>query len=235
MLLLAFALVLQHAICQAVVKAIKEYDQELLGVDILLERLYFNLFTGRVEAREFIVGNPPGYAQPYLLRTGDFTFDLNVGRLLRSRGKEVEIEEFQLKNVDAIVEYQGGVRGIGGTSNVMTIWHFLKSKRPDAGEHPALAKSPKKPNPRGHSADVTQKKAGRRIIIKKLCVVDVGARICRHGGHGPCCSLSDIVYEDFSKECQSGLLDDVIAIVFKSVLKSIVRQAMGKTVADSML
>mmetsp|Transcript_7643 Transcript_7643/g.21628 ORF Transcript_7643/g.21628 Transcript_7643/m.21628 type:complete len:311 (+) Transcript_7643:64-996(+) len=234
--LLAFIFVAQFAVCKLIVESIKAFDQKLLGVDVDFGSVYFNLFTGRVSSSGFRISNVKGYKEPYLMIADTFIFDLNVSKLFRSKGSDIEVEEFQLKNVDVILEYEGGFMGIGGKSNAMAILETVQSHLPKKQE--TDGKKPEKPSakPSGSAGTVEEKTSSRKVTVRKLYIVDVGAKVSLDGKFGARNACADITYENFSAETAEqtggGALKDILIVISNSLLKSIMASVKGKAAAD---
>lgn len=111
-------LVLQFVVVKGIHAAVEKLDRFYLGVDVEIETIRFNIFTGRLELRKTIVYNPKGFSGKYLLKAERFVFDINTCRAFCSFGMKLEIEELTVQGIEIDVEFDGH---LWDTSNVMTL------------------------------------------------------------------------------------------------------------------
>lgn len=210
---------------KAVEAGIETFDQSIIGVDVNIDSLTFNPCAGRFILDNMVVDNPKGFKTEYLMKVGRINVDVSMTTLLCSCGKKIVINCSEFCDVDVI--YEKSLT----TSNVHEILDFMEKKHKktdtenEAKEAKTAAKKPE--NVEGHGAE-------RQVILKKVLLEDVGMKAAAtfFGGGGVRVSIGDIKYDDFSKEVGNSMVDDIIKILFKSILKTIAANVVGKKFAD---
>jgi len=73
-----------------------------------------------------------------------------------------------------------------------------------------------------------------QITLHEVVVEDVGARLQAQvlGDRGCRVSVGDIVYKDFAEEVGESTVGPIIQVLLKSVLKTVVVNAVGKQVGE---
>lgn len=108
----------------AVKFALEAVDESYLGIKIEVDTVAINVWHGFVNVRALVAFNPEGkgFHTPHILRVGTFRLKVNIGRLLKTRGKVFEITELVMENTSINFEY--AVHG----SNVGCVLAFLDSQ-----------------------------------------------------------------------------------------------------------
>jgi hypothetical protein len=78
-------------------KAIVELGPEIAGVNIELEDISVQIFKGRVEITNMVIGNPQGYNSGYAAKLGDVAVETDISSWLGD-GKKI-FREIRVKNV----------------------------------------------------------------------------------------------------------------------------------------
>lgn len=85
-------------------EAIEHFDVSFLGVDILMESLDVNVFTGKVKLNGISIHNPGGYATVWLLKADAIKIDLLPSSLIFSFGKHVVCNSVLVDGISVIYE-----------------------------------------------------------------------------------------------------------------------------------
>jgi len=200
---------------------IETCDRLFIGTDVTIKRLETNIFQGIIVIDGLEVENPKEgkYKSQYLLRAGLVHIDLDMAALICSFFRHVKIEKIEFKNVDVIYE-----RG-WSSSNVQDVLAFLKGRGRDPG------------GAEGQEGGGEVKEAASsatQITLHEVVVEDVGARLQAQvlGDRGCRVSVGDIVYKDFAEEVGESTVGPIIQVLLKSVLKTVVVNAVGKQVGE---
>jgi hypothetical protein len=200
---------------------IETCDRLFIGTDVTIKRLETNIFQGIIVIDGLEVENPKDgkYNSQYLLRAGLVHIDLDMAALICSFFRHIKIEKLEFKNVDVIYE-----RG-WSSSNVQDVLGFLKGKARD----PSGAESQEGGGEEKETAPSTT-----QITLHEVVVEDVGARLQAQvlGDRGCRVSVGDIVYKDFAEEVGESTAGPIIQVLLKSVLKTVVVNAVGKQVGE---
>jgi len=124
----------------AVKFALESVDSALLGSEVEVESVKFNMCKGYVEVKKLKVMNMEGYgfSTPCLLRVDEVIVQINLWRLICSMGKIFEITTLQVEGVDLNFE-----KGQGrGPSNVKALMDYLEKHLPMAAAEEANTPAP---------------------------------------------------------------------------------------------
>lgn len=210
---------------------IMHLDRTLLGVDIEIDMIMLSPMTWRCEIINMKVLNPEGYKGEYMLNSARIIVDLNGWKFIKSLGKDVEIEELNAREVDAIVEFKGIIYGESNIHNLLAhIGDVAEGRKFVDGDQRRQGEVP--PFVMGlFWAFLRFLRTRREITLKKVVIEDVGAK-ARTKIAGVRVACVDIRYDDFSKEKkvkQTGLI--VLAVV-ECIAKSVLASIGGKRLAD---
>jgi hypothetical protein len=198
--------------------AIENRDRHILGVDITIEHIKADPFSGHVEAQNLIVHNPDGYESDFLLKVDKVFFDLDFWALIKTtvrswfvaRQVQIIIDSLELNSVHAIVE-KHSLR----TSNAKEVHEHLTN-------HKRAEKTVKRTKP---------EIALHNVIIQDIDVrfqVDIVMARTYDVVRGCDTAIADIVMEDVASEIGSTLLDDILVEIFKGILKPVTTHAAKK-------
>lgn len=220
-----------HLLGLAVREYIQNNDQKFLGTEVTLDKVTIHPCTLKVVLRNLVVKNPKGdFTSKHLLQAHAFTVDVNMKKLLTSRGQDVQITKFSVVKVDAIVEYTNwGGPMLGGTSNLDKVLENLNKGSEEAKKPQPDPEKPDKPEDKK-----PEEESKRKITIKQLEIIDVGAEILTKT-FAPRVAVGDVKYDDFTKEIGSSCADEIICLIFKTIAKSIVAGVAGKKAADAIM
>jgi len=199
-------------------------DRRFLGVDIELGTVAVSLRRGRIEIDGCQVMNPEGYKGPYLLHAGRILIDLNMGKLLRSLGKTVEVDVLEVTDIDCIVEYSGV---LGGTSNFQKIMDHLSGD----DKKPSEKKAERQEKLTAAGANPAPEKEGQALVVHKILFTNVGAKLATKIA-GVRVAVGDMQFDDFSKQTGHLLVEDVVCEIAKTFSKTLLVNITGKGFMD---
>jgi hypothetical protein len=228
-------------ISNVVKTGIEEFDRDVMGVDIEIGDLHPDVVHGIIHIEDLVVRNPAGWDSPYLLRAGVLHIDFDMQELILSGFTKVEVEKLQFKDVSVI--YEKGWRG----SNVQDVLDFMdkRDKALKASTQPPATTEDKSAGKGKVSCGNSKKEKEKQSTIEdeasfklhKVKIKDVGMRVQGQmmGGRGFLLSIGDIAYQDFSKEVGDYFLDDIVQVLLKSVLKTMLANVIGTSCSNSCL
>lgn len=199
--------------------SIEAFDRRVIGVDVHIGRLWLHPLSGQLVVHGLKVDNPKGFQGPCLVSASHVYIDLNMSKLIFSKMRSIEISKLHFADPMFCLEYSDEHEG---KTNIQVISDFMsQGKRPEP-ETPD-AQPPAKPV-----------KAGPRRQVKLLEVMVKDMMIDYAGRH---VHVGDVHYDDFSKEMKDGMgaVDDIVALLFKSVVKTALAASMGPLFARSVL
>ncbi len=132
----------------------------ITGVETSVEDIHIALFKGRVEVRNFVMGNPEGFSSPNAIQMGEVVVALN----LKDTGAEkIIIDEISLKDVN--VNFETNILN----SNLQTILSGMEKKEKEEKE---VEKS---------TAPEAKEKSAAKLQINEIELDDVGFSIYAKG------------------------------------------------------
>lgn len=220
-------------------KKIEEIDRSLIGTDVHLGSVDLNLAYGRLVINDLIVDNPTHengtkiFKNEYLLKCHRLVFDLDMEELFLSMFKHIVVEELELDEVDAIVEYNSMFVG-AGESNLQRILDFMKNKKKKDAKNkqePEQKVPEKKVEANKNDKKDQKKKGGRKVELLKVELNDIGAKLSATRGLSSRIAVSDIRYKNFTKQVGESAMDDIVYILLQSIGKSILANIAGNEFA----
>lgn len=185
----------------AIKLAIEGADQHLLGVDITIKKCALNAFKGYVQINDLVVHQPEDVmvytrnTQGKLVGTAtgekcDWKYDyvakvhlilvkINLWRLVKTLGKEFELENLGLTGIFVNVEKPDANIG-AKNSNVEYILNFIEAlgllPPPGKAEDPCIEPEKKEeaPKPEKDEADAA---SSRKVILHKIELGDMGVSV----------------------------------------------------------
>jgi hypothetical protein len=249
---------------KAVGKAIMEYDRKFIGVDVHVGAIDVRLFTGRIVIQDFEVENPAGYKATYLFRAQSVSFDIDMKQLLASRGREIVIEELSLLKIDAIIEHDGYINALSKTNLQTVLDFMSKKEQEGSAKASAKSLEPTEEDlpqencpQRAWRRCCGKRKAkaasGRKTIVRKVQLIDIGVKIANKFGQlaqnishtvagidaeagivGVRVAVADMEWENFSEEFGIHSTIDVLNIIIRSLLKTILANMAGRGLAEAL-
>lgn len=209
---------------------IMHLDRTLLGVDIEIDMIMLYPLNWRCEIFNMKVLNPEGYKGEYMLNAARITLDLNATKFIMSLGKDVEVEELNAREVDAIVEFKGLIYGESNLHNLLShIGEIAEGKKEVNSSN-----QPREIPPilmRLFWAFLRFMRTRREISLKKVVIEDVGAK-AKTKIAGVRVACADIKYDDFSKEKKVKQTGLIVLAVLECIAKSVLASVTGKRFAD---
>jgi hypothetical protein len=153
------------------------FDSAALGVEARIGSMKLLPTQGRAEIQGLVVDNPEGYHSPYSIHVNRVTLDIDMQKLLLSRGGEANIEQIMFEGVN--VNYESAL----STSNLDDLLGCIESAM--------CARD------RRRSLDATARKEGVTLSLHKLSARDVSLTVFSTRCASTNFAISDITYEDF--------------------------------------
>lgn len=237
LLYLAFRIIsflTSRCVGRAIELAIEKYDTSALGVDVDIGKLLVNPFSGYVAIHGLTIDNPQGYKSDYLLSAKTLIIDFSIASLLFSNFRHVVVEKIVLRRVDII--YEKG----WSSSNVHDILHFLEGKLEKWAKW--LEERKQQQHVRKKTKEIARGAQGQElppeektlVEVREVLVEDVGVRLQGQmlGGHGARLALADIRYDNLTRIAGATYVDDVLKVLLKSIMKTVVANVAGRQAAD---
>lgn len=192
--------------------SVEQVGAYLTGTPIKIGRFYTSIF-GRVEIKDFTVGNPPGYSHPHAIELAEVVVDIDMLSLFTDRIK------VNLVKVDGMgVNYSVGF----GKSNLGEILDHLDKVTAQSDQD---TKENKKPS----EEDKEEAKVSKKVEITELSITG------NHVSFGKMTiPLGGIVMRDIGKENDASIAD-VVDELFTAIVKSTAAacQNVGSVLGES--
>jgi len=201
---------------RAIKFAIESLDEEILGVQVEIDRLWVNPFSLAVTIEGCYVENPPGYTSKYILQTDHVTVDISAITLLCSCGSKIVVEELALGGIDINVE-----KNSLKSSNIQDLLRNITGN-PDSAkfdkEHAKMAAAA--------TTERGKKKGSKKILIQKVTTKNIAVQL-----QAWFVSLklkpNDIDFEELTQSEEGQSLSAVIALVIEALLQSVLDNIPG--------
>jgi len=202
--------------------AIEHFDNELVGVNVDFGFLNVKAAEGVVEIADFTMENPDEYWSDYFIHVGHCVVDIDMAAYALSLGKNVVVQRLELNDVEVVWE-----RGFF-TSNFNDIMDFF---------HHHKAKTQKSPEQTSGSSSHAPGTSGRSTKVMEVAMNKISLKIAFHklAGCGPRIVANDIYYEDFSQEMSSGSSTDVLPLLTRTLVESLLVNLIGQEAAHSIV
>jgi len=226
---------------------IESIDQKLLGTDVTIESVAISLCRVYVNIKNLEVQNPPfqgldseeGWVSDSIMKISTLILKVNVWRLIKTAGKELEITRLELSGVE--INYEKPWRK---TANVQMILDHLKEDVEEAEESVADVKKveSKKENKeeskewskaksREEATAETARKPHTKVIINTLNISNISANVLLGGPMGLggmiTLPLDDLPFPDFDKQTRGLETKAVVAVVAKFILKTLFKTVVS--------
>lgn len=200
--------------------AIESVDQDLIGVQIQIKKVYISIWQAKVTFEDLVVKNPETtheWETDAMLEMNTLIVDINLWRLLSSG--TLEIDTFALLNLTANFE-----RSMSHYSNVHHVLSVLNKNKKKQDEE-------EKEDPKKTKADdtaVETKKKDKKhmpIILHQLVVKDIDVHlVSSRSGTLFTLKAADINEPDYSGRTGkfSMGVSDIVMVVLKSILDTVV-------------
>jgi hypothetical protein len=192
-------------------KIFASYDSSVLGVETGIGSMKLSPMQGRMEIWNLTVDNPDGYHSPHLLQASRAKIEIDMKKLLLSKGREIVVQEIVFEGVHVIYE-----KALS-TSNLNDLLNRIVKPRVEQQFN-------------AEDLIISVRKVTVRDIELKLATVITGD-VCAHF------EVSDITYENFAEEIgESGrCLTDIVSILIITFIKSVLTVLFGKKVAKHVV
>lgn len=207
-------------------RAVEADIKAVAHLDVEIADLKFHPFSGYIEVLGLLIKNPEPFKNDdkhFFLKAGLIRLDIGMWKLIKSRGKDIHIDEVTAAGMEVIIEYSGY---FGGKSNVHAIMEKMSDN--EKGAKPADDEKPAKTDA---TANQEGDKARTNVILHKVCFEDIGMKLETKltGAH---VSAGDINYKDFAEEVGSSVVDDIIYELLKSLGKTLLEHMAGQNFAN---
>lgn len=207
---LVLVVVLVLFLGQIIKSGITTAGPKLAGVPIELERVVVNPFSGIVQIKGLVIGNPEGFNTPSAMELGDFKLNIKMSSLLSDA---IVIEEILIS--DPQITFEKGLK----SSNLSELQKNLAPAEPKTA-------SPEKP-----AAEAPEKKRGE---AKKVMIDDFqlnGARVnvtlTALGGKTLTLSLPPIQMQGIGRDSGGAGAAEVISELLGSITGAVVDAVAG--------
>lgn len=217
--------VFERMLSRAIEAAIETFDRNLIGIDIEMDTLLLHLDEMALEIRGLHVLNPDGFDSEYLLYAKRVLVDLHGWEFFSSWGKAVIIENLHFLDVHMNVESHGSKSNLalvmeGKDAINDHNWHLRHPSEPRVTK--CVTEKKKKR---------IQKRAGGKPSSDdeskfRLQNVDFKDITISYSSKTMSCdvNVTDISYGDFSKEVGTHFADDIIAVIMKTLGKTVTKR-----------
>lgn len=216
--ILVLLAVLMLSLGQIIKTGVNTAGPKLAGVPVHLDKAIVNPFTGLVQIKGLVIGNPEGFNTPSAMELNNFKLKIKMSSLF---SKAIVIEQILIDAPQ--ITFEKSLK----SSNLSTLQANLAPKETAASKTEA-APAPEK------------KKAAKKVIIEdfQLNGAKVNATFTALGGKKMTLPLPSIHLKDIGKESQGASPAEVLSEVFGSITKSVenaaaaVMDAAGKALKD---
>lgn len=218
-----------------VLRGIQALERSILrGMEIEPGSISFQALFGVVNIEGLYLKNPPGYKAPYLLHVGRMHIDVNMAAFWCSCCRTLVVDQFDLDCVDIIFEKHGD------SSNLHELEEALRQLRPaNAHKKPVSfegvhAQDPGNPDSDA-AVDLTIKGHEVHVIIHKVSVTDIGARVQGQSGVGARINVKNLHYDNLAQELGKAPIRQIVKAVMGSILKSTLANVVGHDIGERLL
>ena len=190
--------------------AVTTMGPKLAGVPIELKKVTVNPFSGLVQIKGLVIGNPEGFHTPSAMELGEFKLDIAMGSLFTDT---IVIKKILIS--DPQITYEKALR----TSNLAQLQENLAPKKE---AEPAKEKPEAEPK--------KEKGKAKKVIIEdfQLNGAKLNVTITALGGKKLSLPLPPINMKDIGKSSGGASPAEVISEVFNSIL-SAAKTALAKS------
>jgi hypothetical protein len=210
--LVALTLSSAKVIGMAIKLGIESADQTMLGTDIIVGRAALSVCEGYVNVGGLIVENPPpkagkAWKSPCLMKVDKLLIKINMWRLVKSLGKEFQINAIILQGLHLTIE-----KSFGSNSNVGEIQAHIESL---TGQPIGASQT--------SSADVAL--PAPEVIVNLVSIRDIGASAIMQGTPFTI-QIGDLVFDDFQEKLEkkgsANVAGDIVVMIMQTVFKSVI-------------
>jgi uncharacterized protein involved in outer membrane biogenesis len=204
-------LVLVYLFLGHIVKsAVETVVPKITGTPVKMESFSFSIMTGKLQIKNFVIGNPKGYSTEYAFRLGSLGVSINTGTLF---SKRLVIDEIKIEDTQII--YEQGLP----TSNLSEIRSNIDK----------FVKKDEKKEAKAETSGKTS--AGKKIRINdfyfKSASVSLSAVLLQ--GQKSTMPIPDIHLKDIGKDNEGATVGEVADEIFTAIYASIGKVAGSGT------
>jgi hypothetical protein len=186
---------------------------KITGTPCSMGMCTFNPIMGKVTIRNFIIGNPNGYAHPNAFKMGTLVIDVGLTSLFSDK---IVIEEITIDNME--VDFEVKFTGTNLSTIKGNVDKFSKKDAAEEAEKKDDTEEDAEPEAEGEPA------GGKRLQIDLFQFVNSNI-IMGSAGQTVTVPLADIVIEDIGNSQQGATVGEVSHKVFYALYESIVATA----------
>jgi hypothetical protein len=217
---------------------LETFDTDILGVDVDAESIVFDTLSGVLKVDNLVVYNPAGFeTTPYMIKAGKVVLDINTCALTSSCFKHIDVELCQFTDVEIQVEANSQ-----GTNIKKMLSHLeQKEQRPDTGKKQGsnislnmssrtLQRAQRTCSLLRHSKDAVEL---HRVIVHNVFVRFTGNVMGQHPSMN--LEVGDLNWDDFSSQAGVHKTADIVAVLMKGILKSVLSNIAGRSNTSKVL
>jgi len=256
-LLLLVAVFHARILGKALAVGIETYDRDILGVDVEITSLKATACTGQILVEGVRILNPPGYKSPYLMQARSIIIDLSMRQLALSLGKLVVVDRLQINHVDVTIEKSWTSSNVQDVESFLMTPLPVADPPPaqqsaDAGACPGTdvasptarswwrrcapcsrrAETAVTPPTSTDSASSVAPSSDEfpTVVLHKVLIHDIRVQLLAKMvcGASVKMNLADISYEDFDADVGAYIVDDIVRILLKTLLKNVSPKVTGR-------
>jgi len=202
--------------------AIEHFDTELVGVNVDFGFLNVKAAEGVVEIADFTMENPDDYWSDYFIHVGRCVVDIDMEAYALSLGKNIVVQRLELHDVDVVWE-----RGLF-TSNLNDIMDFFQQHK---------ARTKKSLEQTSESSSHAPRTSGRSTKVMEVAMNKISLKLAFHklAGCGPRIVADNIYYTNFSREMSNSSSVDVLPLLTRTLVESLLVNLIGQEAAHSIV
>lgn len=200
--LIAVIVVFYFAFNSIVKNGIEAVGTKVLGADVVLQKVNISLFSGKVQLKGLVIGNPEGFQSESAFELGEVRVVVDLFSLLSNK---IVIDEIVIDSPEITYETSGGKNNIEAL--LENINDFVGTSEDGAA---------------GSKEDASQK-SGKKIQINDFLIrnasVNLSATILQ--GKKLTLPLADIHLKDIGKDGEGANMSDALKKVFAALNENI--------------
>jgi len=194
-----------------VTMAVNDYGPKMTKTKLHLSGADVSLFQGQASLDDFVLGNPAGFSSPNAITVGKVTVDVDESTLTQN---PVIIDKIEVIGPEITYELKGK------TDNFRTIIENMKS--------PKAGKSMEKKGPPEETTTPSEKKEGKKVVIRDLILKDVTVKTAAAiaGGDISTTTISEIHLRNIGEESNGVEMAQALIIVLNDIYRQILSTDM---------
>eukprot|EP00928_Gymnodinium_smaydae_P039736 TRINITY_DN27077_c0_g1_i1.p1 TRINITY_DN27077_c0_g1~~TRINITY_DN27077_c0_g1_i1.p1 ORF type:complete len:309 (-),score=70.71 TRINITY_DN27077_c0_g1_i1:75-1001(-) len=187
---------------------IERFDVDILGVDVEIGRLRVYPISGVWVYDGFEVRNPPGFHQKNVMSARRLVVDFDMRKLIRSRGKQVEVERLRFDDMCFYLEYNEG------KCNIEVVSELHSAAGPPSQREDRKTDEAKK------------KQQSSDWVFHKVDVKDA-VIVYGFGNSERRFKFGDVSYADFANDVGDSAIEEALHFIMDRLIKTVMSEIMG--------